>query len=186
MSPIIGITASQNYPRVTNSYESIATAVGTGSSGTITFSSIPSTYKHLQIRLLARSTQAAVTNVSALVRCNGDTGANYARHSLIGDGSTASASGSTSTASVTLFRITAAGAASDIMGVGILDILDYESTSKYKTLRSLAGQDENGVGSVRLQSGLWQSTSAITSVDVYLSSDSFTTTTQIALYGIKG
>ncbi len=37
-------------PPVTSSYESIATSTATGSS--ITFSSIPSTYKHLQVRAL--------------------------------------------------------------------------------------------------------------------------------------
>jgi hypothetical protein len=170
----------------TSSYESIASATGTGSSGTITFSSIPATYKHLQIRLLARSTQTGVSNISALIQCNGDTGSNYARHTLSGDGASATASGTSSTSLMTLFRITAASAAANIMGVGIVDIQDYESTTKYKTLRSISGQDENGVGSIRLQSGLWQSTSAINSLSIYLASDSFTTSTVVALYGIKG
>jgi hypothetical protein len=164
----------------------IQRVAGTGSSGTITFSSIPSTYKHLQIRLLARSTQTGVSNISALIQCNSDTGSNYARHTLQGDGASALASGTSSTSLMTLFRITAASAAANIMGVGIVDIHDYQSTTKYKTLRSFAGQDENGVGSIRLQSGLWQSTSAISSLSIYLSSDSFTTTTSVALYGMLG
>jgi hypothetical protein len=164
----------------------IQRVAGTGSSGTITFSSIPSNYKHLQIRLLARSTQTGVSNISALIQCNGDTGSNYARHTLSGDGASATASGTSSTSLMTLFRITAASAAANIMGVGIVDIQDYESTTKYKTLRSISGQDENGVGSIRLQSGLWQSTSAISSLSIYLSSDSFTTTTSVALYGMVG
>ena len=52
--PILGIIASQDYNRVTNSYESIATVtVGSGGSSSLTFSSIPATYTHLQIRYMA-------------------------------------------------------------------------------------------------------------------------------------
>ena len=40
-----------NAAYVPSSYESIASATGTGSSGTITFSSIPSTYQSLQLRV---------------------------------------------------------------------------------------------------------------------------------------
>jgi len=57
------------------SYESIASASGTGSSGTITFSSIPSTYTHLQIRGIGRNSYPS-TQVN--VRFNSDTGSNYA------------------------------------------------------------------------------------------------------------
>jgi len=185
--PILGVIASSVSGNLwpANSYESIATATGTGSSGTITFSSIPATYKHLQIRLLARSTQVA-TSVSASIQCNGDTGSNYARHTLNGDGATATSNSSSTAVSMTLFRITGASVTANIMGTGIVDIQDYQSTTKYKTFRSISGEDENGAGSIRLQSGLWQSTSAINSLNVFLASDSFTTTTVVALYGIKG
>ena len=185
LNTVLG-TLSSGVAAATGSYESIASATGTGSSGTITFSSIPSTYKHLQIRLLARSTQTGVSNISALIQCNGDTGSNYARHTLLGNGASAVANATSSSSLMTLFRITAADATANTMGVGIVNIQDYESTTKYKTLRSISGQDENGVGSIRLQSGLWQSTSAINSLSIYLSTDSFTTSTVVALYGIKG
>jgi hypothetical protein len=53
--PILGIIASSKLT-VSNSYESIATTtVGSGGSATVTFSSIPATYKHLQVRTLIRS-----------------------------------------------------------------------------------------------------------------------------------
>ena len=87
-----------NSAYVPPSYESIASATGTGSSGTITFSSIPGTYQHLQIRINSRndSTDGATTTM----RFNGDTGSNYARHYLYGDGATVSASGNATTTSM--------------------------------------------------------------------------------------
>ena len=187
MSPIIGITASQNYPRVTNSFESIATANGTGSSGTITFTSIPSTYKHLQIRAIVRSEEAgAGTNFS--IQLNGDTGSNYAAHRLQGDGTTASASGAASQTSIFAGRAPGTGTTTGTMGAIILDIHDYASTSSYKTLRMLMGQDSNNTyaGLISLRSGLWMSTNAVTSLSFFFSTQNFSTSTQFALYGIKG
>jgi hypothetical protein len=75
-------------------------------------------------------------------------------------------------------------AAASIFGAGIVDILDYANTNKYKTLRALAGVDFNGSGRVGLTSGLWQSTSAINAIT--LEGSSFVQYSSFALYGIKG
>lgn len=164
-------------------YESISTAVGTGSSAVITFSSIPSTYKHLQIRAVARR---ATSGGLYTMQFNSDTAANYARHSLIGDGTTASASGTASTTSI--YGGYASNDAS-IVGATIIDILDYASTTKNKTTRVFNGIDTNGAGFVTgvvyLQSGLWNSTAAISTITITAAAN-FTTETQFALYGIKG
>jgi hypothetical protein len=167
------------------SFESIATATGNGSAFEITFSSIPSTYQHLQIRCIAN---ASNVNTAMNMRINGDTGSNYTRHRLIGDGSSANAAGST-----TLTEIPALGNAglpttNSTYGVFIWDILDYTNTNKYKTVRYLSGQDSNGSGGVDLGSGLWLNTNAITSITLK-SNDSggvYNTASTFALYGIKG
>lgn len=182
MSPIIGIIASQNYPRVTNSFESIATvSVGAGGSSSISFSSIPSTYKHLQIRFISNN----ASNQNVFLRFNGDTtGANYTRHYLYGDGSSAAAGGNVSDGQLSIgYTSTAA----NIFGGGVVDVLDYTSTSKNKTIRSLAGYDANGSGLVVLYSGLWSKTpEAITSISIYAGSGNINQYSQFALYGIKG
>lgn len=158
-----------------SSYESIATATGTGSSGTITFSSIPSGFKHLQIRVSANTgTAPAVT-----IRFNSDTGTNYTNHAIYGDGATAGALGTASTSSTTVANLTAS-----YYGVAIIDLLDPFSTSKYKTIRSFLGYDANGSGAVYIRSGVWMSTSAVTRIDI-AASDNFTTASTFALYGIK-
>jgi hypothetical protein len=93
MSPILGIVASQNYVRTPpSSFESIATATGTGSSATITFSSIPSTYQHLQIRGIARATSGGETEpIDLRLYFNGLTTGIYSSHALYGNGSSAAA-----------------------------------------------------------------------------------------------
>ena len=168
-----------------SSFESIATATGTGSSNTITFSSIPSTFSHLQVRILGRSDTASVTQ-TAVLTLNNDTGANYANHVLIGDGATASASGGASSSNVPRIYSVGASAAASIMSVGIIDIHDYASTTKNKTVRIWTGDDRNGSGRTALSSGLWQSTTAVNRLDIITAAGNWTTATTIALYGIKG
>jgi len=167
---------------IPSSYESIASATGTGSSNTITFSSIPSTYSHLQLRILGRSAGAGAAS-SITVYANNDTASNYARHRLSGDGATVTATGVANT-TTQLGRVTAASAAANIMGVIIIDIHDYASTTKNKTFRSFSGQDQNGSGDLWLTSGLWLSTSAINRIDL-IASGNWTTQSTLALYGIK-
>ena len=167
-----------------SSYESIATSNPT--SGTnITFSSIPSTYKHLQIRFAVKP---ASGNPSLNITYNGDTGSNYTVHTLRGNGSAASAAGATSRTNFPLSWYY--GMVSTVQNVAIMDIIDYASTSKYKTARAFYGQDDNS-GSIssnlELNSGLWLSTSAIDSITVTVTGGvAFSTGSSIALYGIKG
>jgi len=161
------------------SFESIATANLSGIS-TTTFNSIPSTYKHLQLRFLGIESSLAST---FRLRLNGDTGTNYARHWLYGDGSSASAGG---TASTTVIDI---GSKLGILTepcVGIIDIHDYASTTNNKTIRSFSGHDRNGAGEIGLYSGVWLSTAAVTSVTFFASSGNQNAGATIALYGIKG
>lgn len=184
--PILGILASSAPAAAGTAFESIATATGTGSSNTITFSSIPSTYQHLQIRWLSRSTRTA--NADSLQVTLNSASSTYAAHNLYGDGSTVVASDANGLSYITLLSgSTAANRATGIMGVGILDIHDYASTTKAKTLRAFHGYDTNGAGITVLDSGLWTSTSAITSITFVVgTSGNFTTDTTFALYGIKG
>jgi hypothetical protein len=172
-----------------NSYESIATyALGT-TTASVTFSSIPSTYKHLQIRYMARQNVTGADRGAMEMQFNSDTGANYSYHLLFGDGSSASALAYTSTDSIYtgLSDITTASTASNIFGVGVIDILDYQNTNKYKTTRSLSGQDQNSTsGRIFFTSGNWRSTSAINTITLYPEAGSFVQYSHLALYGIRG
>jgi hypothetical protein len=182
LTSLIGIIASSGGAAGSGAYESIASATGTGSSGTITFSSIPSTYTSLQIRYQMFT---SVAGNALRIRFNGDTGTNYTQHYLYGDGSTVTAGGLTSQSFIAAGS-NANGPSSTSPVVGIIDIHDYSSTTRNKTLRDFSGVDQNGAGDANLNSGLWMSTAAITSIECYTGSSNWTTSTVFALYGIKG
>lgn len=188
---IHGVIASSRLA-MSGAFESIATATGTGSSTTITFSSIPSTYKHLQIRGISKDTYTtSATGDYYTIRFNSDTGTNYAAHSLIGNGSTALTRAETSATYIYIANgsMTSGTGLTNIVGTSIVDVHDYASTTKNKTIRALAGGDANLASTnyrVALSSGLWISTSAITSITITCGSTAFATSSTFALYGIKG
>ena len=173
---------------LTTAYESIATTtVGAGGTSTITFSSIPSTYKHLEIRSLGAN--SATNNQYVKLIFNSDTGANYAEHHLSGNGTTANGGSNTSLNNGGFYwGMGLPGTLlSNVFGGGITSILDYTNTNKYKTVRSFDGFEGNGSGGVEIVSNLWQSTSAITSITLTVNGgNNFRQYSQFALYGIKG
>lgn len=186
---ILGVTASSKLV-ASGSFESIATATGTGSSGTITFSSIPQTYKHLQIRYMGRLDAAYDFFTDANIYFNGVRGTSYTYHVLRGTGSAAEAAQATSQAnSFILKSVSGASIASNIMGVAIVDIHDYASTTKNTTIRAFSGGDSNSASNsagVGIGSGLFINTDAITSVSLQTDGGNWTTQSVFSLYGIKG
>ena len=166
-----------------DNFESIATViVGSGGSSTITFSSIPSTYAHLEVRALYGTSSATSTN---LFRLNNDSGSNYARHYIVGSGSAASASGA-ATQTAGFFSDWGPGGVTTSPGAAVMQILDYTDTNKYKTVRILNGYDGNGSGYIGLYSALWQSTTAVNRIDILApSGGTISQYSKFALYGIR-
>ena len=191
MSPILGILASSRLVS-TNSYESIATTTLSSSQTTITFSSIPSTYKHLQIRSIARANTGNAGPGIYYVAFNGDTTyTNYFGHEIYGTGATAASgfmASSTNALGVPTALYSGSTALASTFGAGVVDILDYTNTNKNKTVRTLTGADYNGSGGfIEFISGAWLSTASVTSISITaFSSVSFLANSQFALYGIKG
>jgi hypothetical protein len=172
-----------NSAYIPSSYESIATVSGSGTNS-LTFTSIPSTYKHLQIRGLGICSSATQ---NFRTQFNADTGTNYIAHVLSGNGSTVTATGTAASSAFTVIGGLNAGVVTTYPNVFILDIIDYASTTKYKTIKSFFGADNNSTGgSVDLASGLWMSTTAISEIKIYMSTGNLNTNTTFALYGIKG
>ena len=74
-------------------------------------------------------------------------------------------------------------------GVSIIDIHDYASTTKAKTVRSIGGFDDNatiGISRMQLSSGLWTQTTAISSLVFTFGGDALNAGSVFSLYGIKG
>lgn len=163
-------------------YELIETTVLTSSATDVYFSSIPQTYKHLQVRMTVRTTFSGTTAIR--VRPNSDSGFNYYTHRLRGYGSGVNSSNASDTGRIDDILVNS-GNASNIFGAGILDLLDYANSNKYKTFRSLHGQYSNSTV-VSLSSIQWRNTSAVTDLQLNGWDGSFATGSRFSLYGIKG
>ena len=162
-------------------YESIQTIlVGSGGTSAVEFTSIAGTYKHLQVRAIARGGESTFSQFK--IQFNSDTGNNYSTHAVYGVGSGAGTGegfanypgGSFYSGSTTTF------------GSIVVDILDYSNTNKYKTVRTLAGVDGNGSGIIDLASANWRNTNAITSIKFTTAgTGTIAQHSHFALYGIK-
>ena len=174
-----------------SSFESIASVTVTSNTYSVDFTSIPQTYKHLQIRGIARTSQTGQAGGAGLVMLfNNSGGSNHANHAIGGDGTNASTRSDTSNNYIPI-RTGAVNAAttSGTYGASIVDIIDYASTTKNKTVRVFSGNEYNAAPLdilVSLGSGLLISTAAITSISITNVSFDLVSGTTFALYGIKG
>jgi hypothetical protein len=186
---ILGVTASGFF---NGDFELISTTTLGSSAANVTFdvSGLGSTYKHLQIRIAARSTASEVLSGMRVRLGAGsiDTGTNYSGHQLYGYNSAVSSSSLSPANLMPTGAAAGANATANIFGSSIVDILDAFSTTKNKTIRSLGGVAA-GTGTnayVALESGSWYNTSAITQAQVLLTVGSYATGSRFSIYGIKG
>lgn len=188
--PILGIMASQISGHLWSpegAYDALATVTLSATASSISFVGIPSGYKHLQVRYLAKTSRAAVNDYAKLEINADTTTTNYRSHTLNGDGAAAYAGTTANAIEIGGFP---GNTNADMFGVGVLDFLDYTNTNKYKTIRMLDGFNQNsastGTGYIELASGLWMSTSAITSIKITPGTGpNFVTYSQFALYGVR-
>ena len=160
---------------MTATYEAIATTTLGSASGTVTFSSIPATYTDLVIVAWFKSTDGS----DLICQFNGDTATNYSWTRLTGDGSSAVTSRSSNTGNI---RLTVAAYADSTASFVLASVQNYSNSTTYKTVLSRANQVEQGVEAI---TGLWRSTSAITSIDLKSSPNTFNSGSTFTLYGIK-
>jgi hypothetical protein len=186
--PIIGTIAS-SYLQISGSFESIATVSVSSNVSSVDFTSIPGTYTHLQLRYISQATDSGSADImNVQMQFNSDTAANYVRHYLLGEGATASPGASTGRTNLVVGTAPTQSYTS-MFNAGVVDILEYAKTNKYKTIRTLDGNDQNSgntLSRIWINSGLWLSTSAITSIKITMeSSRSIRQYSHFALYGIK-
>lgn len=167
--------------------ELISTTILSSTASSVTFSSIPSTYKHLQIRATMRANRSGAESEIFALRINGDTAANYSAHVLLGNGGSVS---STSYTGESYIRGEAFAANDDItnaFGATVIDVLDYANATTYKQTRFASGRCGSTQFAISVRSGSWRSTSVVSSVTLltYFGS-SFVAGSRFSLYGIKG
>jgi hypothetical protein len=197
MSPLIElIGGAKSYGwgnlAVSSSFESIASVTATSGQTTISFTSIPQTYKALQIRGMVRSTGDSIGNFATFITPNPGSGTENTFHSLRGNGSTATRVGY---ATGTYSNIPIDGnpgnqATSNLFGTFIVDVIDYADVSKNKVFKIETGLERPdltaGSQIINLSSSLWLSTNAITSINLFDSGPGFVAGSTFSLYGIKG
>jgi len=165
-------------------YELISTTLISSNTPSVTFdvSSFASTYKHLQIRGASKSNHAATWEVGR-ISLNGDFAGNYSSHNLYGTGSTVGSNGEVNGSSG-YFTTSGATTANDF-GAQVIDFLDAYSTTKNKTFRTLSGS--RAASEIRLSSGAWRNTSAITSITLWtFGGTAWVSGSRFSIYGIKG
>jgi hypothetical protein len=191
--PILGVIAS-SFQGAVGDFQSIQTVtVGSTAQSSISFTSIPSTFKHLQIRGIGRDNRPSTWIDGCYISFNGDTtGSNYYYHQMLGNGTSALAfHGAGATGYGLPNGLISATNSTNSFGANIIDILDYTNTNKNTTVRVLTGVEDNTNGTLRLQNGIWLNTAVITSITLVNDGGSvpanalFQQYSSFALYGVK-
>lgn len=182
----LGFFATAGAGGAAGSYDLLETQVLGSSAASVTFSSLStyaSTYKHLQLRLVTRSSWGSA-QAGLVMQLNADTAANYSYHGLGGNGSSVSSFAGASQSFMYQGVSTGNSATANAFAGVVIDILDAYETTKYKQVRALFGNATTEVG---MHSGSWRNTNALTSI--LLKTDvtsNFLTGSRFSLYGIKG
>ena len=151
----------------------------------ISFSSIPATFRHLLIVLAGRTDRASVTRDTVLLRVNSDSGANYDRQDLAAQNTTVTGSQSLAATSADVGTLAAANATAGRSGVLRLLIADYAGTTFWKSFVSESAAMDGG-GNLIPRGGQWKSTAAIDTVAFTTAgAANFLTGTLASLYGIS-
>ena len=192
--PILGTIASQFAGKPFATFESIATVTVGSPQATISFTSVPATFKHLQIRCISRSTNANSFAGFIEATFNSDTtsGNYYSLHRLHGRGDGLVYTSADTGVGYSRIGLVAGGStAANGFSATIIDILEYTSTTKNKTTRTitgLAGQSTDTENDIMFASSLYfpLTIAAISRIDLNVSGANFAQYSQFALYGIRG
>jgi hypothetical protein len=178
---ILGVTAS-GIVGFDPPYELIQTSIITDTGvAQVDFANLPQIYKHLQLRVVMRDTSSGP--VAEKIGFNNNLSTVYDTHNLSGNGSTVIANNIINQDTIQSWRSPGSNAAANVFSATIVDILDYTSSTKNTTTRSLHGFVES-TNEIALRSGAWRNTQAVTSVKVY--TGGLAIGSRISIYGIRG
>lgn len=158
----------------TPTYTALANITLGSATGSVTFSSIPATYRDLVLVLTATTSSSA----SHRFQINSDSGSNYLFVRMSGNGSSATSGGSAQT-HVILSSVPLSSSSARIQST--TQIMDYSATDKHKTM--LTRTDEAGSGTEAL-ANRWANTAAVTSIFLYPNTGTWSVGSTFALYGI--
>jgi hypothetical protein len=162
----------------TPTYTALATVTLGGTASSVTFSSIPATYRDLILVTSAKN--ASTTDTDNLnIRFNGDTGSNYSYVQMFGIGSDSGGTGSGT--ETNLRALLFSGSTKTYFANGVAQIMDYSATDKHKTVISRRDSVDDYTVAV---AGRWANTAAITSVVLTPVSGSLASGSTFNLFGV--
>jgi len=158
-----------------STYTPIATTTASGSTTSVTFSSIAGTYTDI---VVVCSVQNAASGDNGLrMQFNSDTASNYSTTFIYGDGSSAASGRQTSTTGAQFGR-SASGNITNSIG----QVQNYSNSTTYKTV---LGRGNNSAALVWASVSLWRNTAAVTSITIYNeTSATISAGSTFTLYGI--
>ena len=170
-------------------FQLIQTVSLTTDTSSVSFTSIPQTFRHLQLRIVAKNNTN--NNTSLIMRMNNSSSTVYNGHYLVGDGNSAFSSGYNFAyvdLGIYTRMILAQTQDTNIFNAGIMDILDYANSSKNTTIKMFHGAagSSGGGASIVLASGIYGQTTPVSSIQLFPDSNSFATGSRFSLFGIKG
>jgi hypothetical protein len=174
----------QNYPPQTKIAENILV----GTSASISFASIPQTFRNLVLKIVARGDTAA-TSVTGRIRFNGDTGANYDSEQVSGNGASVAAFETLAATGGDIGETAAASTVAGSCSVYTVSIPWYAGTTFWKgwsSSHALMLQASGGAANAMYSkhwTGRWKNTAAITSITIVPGSGNFIAGSSFALYG---
>ena len=175
-------------PAAAGAFDLLETTVLTSSASSVTFSGLDaySDYKHLQIRAVTKTAGTSQPNGLLRIRINNDSTLSYSSHRISGDGVSVASGFQTDVDQMYLGITTSSQAESENFGSAVIDVLDFSSSTKNKTFRSLNGLVSSPSNSISIRSGLYFKTDPITTMSIFDSrGENWVTGSRFSLYGVK-
>jgi len=171
---LLGILQSQAAGAGAAAYEHIQTLTSNGSTTSFAFTSLPTDYKHIQIRASIKITYTPRLSI------NNDSGTNYVWESWYGQ----HFNNWTNQSSVSKSWIQMGESPGNDPGDYVIDIYDYNNANKATSVAiTWLGINSDWGGYV---AGAHLTNQAMTSVEIYTSLGSFASGDSVAIYGIRG
>jgi hypothetical protein len=162
-------------------YEPITTQTVSTTTAIVTFSSIPQTYTDL---ILISNFATTTINEDAYVQFNSDTGSNYSRTHLRGNGSSALSSRAANQPFIPI-DIDSSGSTLSTGIQATTHFMNYSNATTFKTIVCRSGTTGGSFTGTTLLVGLWRNTNAITNIDVKATGGNYVVGSTFTLYGIK-
>ena len=162
-------------------YEPIQTTTLGTATNIVTFSSIPQTYTDL---ILVTNFATSVINEDAYVQFNSDTGNNYSRTHLRGNGSSALSSRASNQPFIPI-DIDSSGSTLNTGMQTMTHFMNYSNATTNKTILCRSGTTGGSFTGTTLLMGLWRNTNAITRIDVKATGGNFVVGSTFTFYGVK-